>query len=216
MRLADLIFKRNDWRMTSPFGPRRHPITGVQSMHNGTDYATGGQNWPLHAVESGTVTGTGWCNSRGRFVIINHSRLGRELHHFHMQRVDVRQGQAVSAGTRLGTTGTTGDSTGIHLHLGMRPSGGGAWQDPHAFVYSPPGAQAVTPAPTNPSNSSGFNVGDHVILNGPVFADSFGGGQGRTFTNHRGTITRAVDTSRAAPFHVDHIGWVRARDLKKV
>ena len=144
MRLADRIFRRSDWRMTSPFGMRRHPSTGQQSMHNGTDYSTGGQNWPLHAIESGTVTGTGFCSSRGNFVVVNYPRLGRELHHFHMQRVDVRQGQSVSEGAVIGTAGSTGQSTGVHLHLGLRPNGGGAWQDPHAFVYSPPTAPPQT------------------------------------------------------------------------
>ena len=147
-RLADHIFKRSDWRMTSPFGMRRHPKTGRQTMHNGTDYATGGQNWPLHAIEDGTVTSTGFCSSRGNFVVVNYPRLGRETHLFHLQRVSVRQGQSVSRGTVIGTTGTTGASTGVHLHLGLRPPGG-AWQDPHAFVYQPPTAAQQPTAPAN-------------------------------------------------------------------
>jgi len=60
-----------------------------------------------------------------------------------------------------------------------------------------------------------FAVGDNVILNGRVHSDSFGGGPGRKFENRRGTITRVVDTSRAAPIHIDHIGWVGIADLTK-
>ena len=69
-----------------------------------------------------------------------------------------------------------------------------------------PPAVSASPAPA---------VGDLIILNGPVFRDSFGNGQGRTFANHRGRITIVADTRRAAPFHVDHIGWTRRGDLRK-
>jgi len=210
MNLADRIFRRTDWRKTSPFGPRRNPVTGKQQHHNGTDYATGGQKWPLHAIENGTVTASGFDNSRGHFVSVNYPRIGRELHHYHLDRRDVRVGQAVSEGTVLGTTGTSGQSTGIHLHLGIRPSGGGAWQNPHAFVYTPPsGAQIVAPA------TDEFKKGDTVILNGPVFADSYASRQGRTFSNHRVAITIVAPLSRAAPYHVGHIGWARIADLTR-
>jgi len=146
---------------------RQDPFTGHQTMHNGTDYAPAGhgnvpeRRWPLHAVEAGTVVQSfgnctctvnrscGQCGGRGNFVVINHPRIGRELHYFHMHRVDVRQGQTVSAGQIVGTTGTTGRSTAIHLHLGLRPSGGGAWQDPHAFVYTPPGGTQPAAPPSS-------------------------------------------------------------------
>ena len=215
MQLADRIFRRTDWRKTSPFGPRRNPVTGKQQHHNGTDYATGGQKWPLHALENGTVIGSGFDNSRGHFVSVNYPRIGRELHHYHLDRRDVRVGQKVREGTVLGTTGTSGQSTGIHLHLGLRPSGGGAWQNPHAYVYTPPAGTAPAVQQPKPSKTT-FQKGDAVILNGPVFRDSYGTGQGRTFMNHRGQVTIvAADLSRAAPFHVDHIGWVRITDLTR-
>jgi len=210
MHLADRIFRRSDWRKTSPFGPRRNPVTGKQQHHNGSDYATGGQKWPLHAIENGTVTASGFDNSRGHFVSVNYPRIGRELHHYHLDRRDVRVGQAVREGTVLGTTGTSGQSTGIHLHLGLRPSGGGAWQNPHNYVYNPPAGTQTT------AQIDALKKGDVVILNGPVFRDSYGTGQGRTFANHRGQVTIvAKDLSRKAPYHVDHIGWARITDLTR-
>lgn len=69
---------------------------------------------------------------------------------------------------------------------------------------------------TNASNKSGnFNVGDSVILNGTVYATSYGERAGRTFTNYKGKITIKADTSRLKPYHIDGIGWVSAADIRK-
>ena len=87
---------------------------------------------------------------------------------------------------------------------------------------SPTGAWKTTievkPAPPTPTVvSSGYKVGDKIILNGPVFADSYGNGQGRTFTNRRDTITIiASDLKRAKPYHIGAIGWVSADEITKV
>lgn len=87
---------------------------------------------------------------------------------------------------------------------------------------SPTGAWKTTievkPAPPTPTVvSSGYKVGDKIILNGPVFADSYGNGQGRTFTNRRDTITIiASDLKRAKPYHIGAIGWVSTDEITKV
>jgi hypothetical protein len=60
-----------------------------------------------------------------------------------------------------------------------------------------------------------FQKGDAVILNGPVFRDSYGSGQGRTFRDYESTITIVAPASRIAPYHVGQIGWARIKDLKK-
>lgn len=60
-----------------------------------------------------------------------------------------------------------------------------------------------------------FQKGDQVILDGPVYNDSYGGGKGKVFSGHRGTITLQVDASRPCPYHVGTIGWVRPETLKK-
>ena len=146
MKLADKIFRRDDWRMTSKFGPRKDPFTGRQAQHNGTDYGTGGGKWPLHAIENGVVVSTGSDGSRGKYVEVNYPRIGKRLLMYHLDSVAVKNGQAVSEGTVLGTTGTTGRSTGIHLHLGLRPSEGGAYEDPHAYAYKPTPSKPATNA----------------------------------------------------------------------
>jgi len=138
MKLADRIFKRTDWHMTSKFGPRKHPVTGEVKPHNGTDYGTGGTKWPQYAIENGMVLRTGTDPGAGKFVWVNYPRIGLKLFQCHLDSINVRAGQAVMEGALLGTTGTTGNSTGIHMHLGMQPSTGGAWRDPHAYNYIPP------------------------------------------------------------------------------
>jgi len=137
MKLADQIFRRNDWKLTSRFGPRKDPITGAQAQHKGADYGTGGQKWPLHAIEDGVVVSCGADSSRGKYVEVHYPRIGKRLTHYHLDSVSVKNGQAVREGTVLGTTGSTGRSTGVHLHLGLRSGAGGAWEDPHAYEYKP-------------------------------------------------------------------------------
>jgi len=73
---------------------------------------------------------------------------------------------------------------------------------------------APAPAPA-PTPNATFQKGDTIILNGPVFRDSYGTGQGRTFSNHESTITIVAPTSRVAPYHVGQIGWAKPKDLTK-
>ncbi len=75
--------------------------------------------------------------------------------------------------------------------------------------------QASNTAAAAPSSGE-YNKGDSVILNGPVYRDSYGNGQGKTFTNRKCTITIKVDTSRPCPYHVDSIGWVKPSSITKV
>ena len=63
----------------------------------------------------------------------------------HLDSVSVKNGQNVSEGTVLGRTGSTGRSTGVHLHLGLRSNAGGAWEDPHAYEYKPRAASKPKP-----------------------------------------------------------------------
>lgn len=63
--------------------------------------------------------------------------------------------------------------------------------------------------------SSGFQKGDAVVLNGPVYIDSYGNGKGRTFTDYKSTITITVSTDRPCPYHVGQIGWVYPNEITK-
>ncbi|WP_245683039.1 peptidoglycan DD-metalloendopeptidase family protein [Alkalibacterium thalassium] len=108
-------------RITSPFGYRTHPVTGQQgSFHAGVDIAGSG---PIRASRAGTVTQASFSGSYGFTVIIDHGN-GYATLYAHMQpNLSVAPGQSVSQGQQLGIMGTTGRSTGVHLHFEVRKNG---------------------------------------------------------------------------------------------
>lgn len=108
-------------RITSPFGYRTHPVTGQQgSFHAGVDIAGSG---PIRASRAGTVTQASFSGSYGYTVIIDHGN-GYSTLYAHMQpNLSVAPGQSVSQGQQLGIMGTTGRSTGVHLHFEIRKNG---------------------------------------------------------------------------------------------
>ncbi len=109
------------WRLTSKFGYRADPFTGVKSSHTGIDMAcqTG---TPIYAAMSGKVVYVGWSNIFGNYAIINHEN-GYQTLYGHMSKTLVSSGQRVSQGTRIGLVGSTGYSTGPHLHFTVYKNG---------------------------------------------------------------------------------------------
>ena len=108
-------------RQTSGFGMRRHPLTGRSRMHNGLDWA-GPRGTPITATADGVVKQAGRQGGYGNLVIIQHD-FGIETYYAHLNSIDVRSGQRVSRGQRIGGMGTTGASTGVHLHYEVRVNG---------------------------------------------------------------------------------------------
>ena len=108
-------------RVTSLFGPRRHPILGYTRMHAGVDFGAG---WgtPIHAAASGTVGYAGYHGGHGNYVRLEHGG-GLGTGYGHMSRIAVSPGQTVSAGQVIGYVGSTGLSTGPHLHYEMYRNG---------------------------------------------------------------------------------------------
>ena len=113
-RWADPI---RDARLTSRFGPRIDPINGHRGkMHRGIDFAAP-MGTPVLATASGTVVLAGWCSrGTGNCVVIDHGD-GWKSQYFHLSRVDVAAGAQVGQGQRVGGLGSTGRSTGPHLHF---------------------------------------------------------------------------------------------------
>ena len=110
------------WSMTSPFGYRYHPISGIYKMHNGVDLA-GAEGTPILATRSGVVTvasyqegGAGW------YVALKHDDVYGSIY-MHMTHYIVSPGQYVEAGQVIGYMGTSGGSTGVHLHFGISKNG---------------------------------------------------------------------------------------------
>lgn len=116
-------------RVTSPFGWRTHPIYGDQRFHSGIDIAGSGS---ILAARSGIVTEAAYHNSMGYYIRINHGD-GYESAYLHMQpNLLVSPGQNVSQGQQIGTMGTTGDSTGVHLDFRINKNG--TYVDPAPYI----------------------------------------------------------------------------------
>jgi len=102
-------------RYSSPFGYRFHPIYKVQRLHAGIDMAAP-IGTPIQAAGSGVVLSAGWGGGYGNLIQIDHGN-GIVSRYAHLSQMDVATGQPVSAGAVIGLMGTTGASTGSHLHF---------------------------------------------------------------------------------------------------
>lgn len=108
-------------RVSSPFGYRWHPVTGKWAMHNGIDLSSP-QGTPIYASRSGTVTIAKYSSTGGNYVTINHGD-GYSSSYLHMTHYVVKVGDYVKAGQLIGYVGSTGRSTGPHLHFGISYKG---------------------------------------------------------------------------------------------
>lgn len=104
-------------RLSSGYGWRVHPISGKRKLHKGLDIANATGS-PIRAAAAGTVTHAsgGWNGGYGTSIKINHGD-GYVTHYAHLSSLSVRVGQKVSAGQTIGSMGSTGSSTGPHLHF---------------------------------------------------------------------------------------------------
>ncbi len=102
-------------RLTSRFGTRIHPVTGKKVFHKGIDIGAS-HGSPVYAYSSGTVIYAGWNNGYGNFVAINHGN-GMVTRYGHLSKIHVKFGQKVATRQRIGSVGSSGVSTGPHLHF---------------------------------------------------------------------------------------------------
>ena len=107
--------------LTSGFGMRAHPLLGTRRFHAGVDLAAPAGS-PIRAASGGVITRAGWQGGYGLLVSIGHGG-GQETRYGHLSRIAVAPGQAVKQGDLIGFVGTTGRSTGPHLHYEMRVNG---------------------------------------------------------------------------------------------
>ncbi|HEX3047653.1 MAG TPA: peptidoglycan DD-metalloendopeptidase family protein, partial [Bacillota bacterium] len=102
-------------RISSLFGYRIHPITGRRLFHEGLDIAADYGNG-VYAYTDGRVVQAGWNGGYGNSILIDHGN-GLRTRYGHLSRISVRVGQRVGTGQRIGSVGSTGSSTGPHLHF---------------------------------------------------------------------------------------------------
>ena len=120
------------YTLTSPFGNRLHPVLGVYRMHNGIDMACP-KGTPIYATRAGKVTTAAYqAGGAGYYVSINHLD-GFSSIYMHMTNYVVSAGQTVAQGQLIGYVGSTGISTGPHLHFGV--SYAGTYVNPLAYIY---------------------------------------------------------------------------------
>jgi len=134
-RWSEAFERPTDGRVTSPFGVRRTFNGEIKSRHRGIDF-DGDVGVPVRAANDGVVLlVTSDFFFVGNAVFLDHGD-GLLTVYFHLSRVDVREGQRVERGARLGVIGETGRATGPHLHFGVRIDG--VYVDPEAvFAYQP-------------------------------------------------------------------------------
>ncbi len=119
------------------FGMRLHPVLKVHRMHDGIDYAAPAGT-PIYAVGDGQVAVSKMQDNRrgyGNYIVISHN--GHYTLYAHLLARSVRAGQTVKAGQQIGTVGSTGDSTGPHLHFGVCrsfPAANKGWIDPLSLL----------------------------------------------------------------------------------
>ena len=173
-KITNIIFNGEAHKLTSPFGPRdaiykNGKLISSKGQHNGADYAstTSLKKLPQYAIEDGYVFAAAKSNSDGAlYTWIVYPRIKKSFISYHLSSYSVKAGQKVARGTPTGITGSTGNSTGVHLHLGERDLSGltdeqinnMTWDllrscpyiDPEKFVYTEPEAEKpvkATPAP---------------------------------------------------------------------
>ena len=117
-------------RVSSSYGMRRDPFSGRRAFHHGLDLAAA-KGTDIHPAASGTVTFAGWKPGYGRMVSVRHED-GTETIYGHANSTSVRKGQSVTEDTVLAHVGSTGRSTGPHLHFEVRRNGHS--QDPMAYL----------------------------------------------------------------------------------
>ena len=116
--------------VTSPYGWRIHPIYGKEKFHYGVDLANV-KGTPIYAAKGGTVSGTGYNSSAGYYVVIDHGD-GFKSYYYHLTHYIVSRGNKVSGGQTIGYMGSTGASTGPHLHFGITYNG--SWVNPSKYI----------------------------------------------------------------------------------
>jgi murein DD-endopeptidase MepM/ murein hydrolase activator NlpD len=115
----------NPARITSRFGWRTHPLTGARRFHSGLDIGAP-SGTPVVATAAGTIISAGWNGGYGKAIIIQHNGVQQTLYG-HLSEISVEAGQTIEQGTVIGLVGSTGNSTGPHLHFESRMSTSNGW-----------------------------------------------------------------------------------------
>lgn len=117
---GELVWPTEGSKITSTFGSRVHPITGIIKLHAGVDIGVP-IGTPVYAAKSGKVIFADYMGNAGNAIMIQHD--GIETRYYHLDKIKVESGQEVEAGEEIAESGNTGGSTGPHLHFEVRVNG---------------------------------------------------------------------------------------------
>lgn len=135
-----------DARLTSGFGMREHPVLGGRRIHKGVDLAAP-RGTPIYAPADGVVAKAGPFSSYGNFIEIEHGA-DMETRYGHLSKIAVREGERVKKGELIGYVGSTGRSTGPHLHYEVRVDGQAVDPMPYMKDHVAPGMPVLAMAAT--------------------------------------------------------------------
>ena len=124
-------------RLTSKFGWRIHPITGVRTFHHGIDLAPevpGTTGVPVYAAQDGKVVRRTFNSTSGNYIMIQHTADSYTTHYLHLDSFLVALNDDVVAGQQIGIMGMTGGSTGIHLDFGVSKAFPTVFGSPGTYV----------------------------------------------------------------------------------
>ncbi|REE90573.1 peptidase M23-like protein [Paenibacillus taihuensis] len=121
LRVTPTYWPTQSQRITSFFGVRMDPFSGEPGIHKGIDIA-GHMGDPVFAAADGRVSDTGTMSERGNYVVVTHA-MGLTTRYFHLSRIEVKTGDRIHQGVVIGKVGSSGRSTGPHLHFEVMKRG---------------------------------------------------------------------------------------------
>lgn len=133
MRILPTYWPTDSTRITSEFGTRSDPFSGRLTSHNGLDIG-GNVGDPIYAAADGKVTDTGYSSARGNYVTMSHPS-GLQTIYMHLEEAIAAKGDTVKQGDKIGLLGSTGRSTGPHLHIEVVKNGQAV--DPLDYLNTP-------------------------------------------------------------------------------
>ena len=136
MKIYEYVVKKP--KITSPYGYRIHPITKKKTFHNGLDLVSKEKNRNLYAIDDGYVQKVVSNQSKsktgfGNYIWIRYPRYNLSLLFAHCSKINLKKGDKVKKGMIVAIMGSTGRSTGVHLHLGMTKIGSDTWLNPEKY-----------------------------------------------------------------------------------
>lgn len=136
MKIYEYVVKKP--KITSPYGYRIHPITKKKTFHNGLDLVSKEKNKNLYAIDDGYVQKVVSNQSKsktgfGNYIWVRYPRYNLSLLFAHCSKINLKKGDKVKKGMIVAIMGSTGRSTGVHLHLGMTKIGSDTWLNPEKY-----------------------------------------------------------------------------------